>query len=86
MTAEEEPGAVFDVPGQGDTPEVAGGQDGGVISPGGAAAAAWSDSRPFSEQIYSYPATCLIAAVFVTVRKERERNSADAVLVRCCAS
>lgn len=33
-----------------------------------AAAAAWSDARPLSEQLPTYPATCLLAAVFVTVR------------------
>eukprot|EP00752_Nemacystus_decipiens_P008912 g7957.t1 len=63
-----EPAVVF-VPGQGDAAASAEGvQNGGVLAPGAVrAAAAWSDSRPFSEQMHSYPATCLLAAVFVTV-------------------
>ncbi|CAM9146645.1 unnamed protein product [Scytosiphon promiscuus] len=32
-----------------------------------AAAAFWSDGRPLSEQLSSYPATCFLAAVFVMV-------------------
>lgn len=75
MGAEQEP-VVLLVPGQGDVTDAAGGgQNGGVLSPGAAAAAAaWSDSRPFSEQGPTYPATCLLAAVFVTVRRKRERH------------
>lgn len=56
-----------------------GGQNGGVFVPASradaagtavaAAAAAWSDARPLSEQLPSYPATCLLAGVFVTVRR-----------------
>eukprot|EP00903_Cladosiphon_okamuranus_P010448 g9884.t1 len=70
-----EPAVVF-VPGQGDA--AGGSRNGGVTAPGGAAgpgvipgvpgpAAALADSRPFSEQVYSYPATCLLVVMFVTV-------------------
>lgn len=72
MVAEQEPDVVF-VPGQGDSADAVGGvQNGGVIGPGAAGVAtAWSDSRRFSEQVHSYPATCLLAAVFITVRTRR---------------
>lgn len=61
-----------------------GGQNGGVfselVSPRGdaageagagaaAVAAAWSDTRPMPAQLSSYPATCLLAAIFVTVSR-----------------
>lgn len=34
----------------------------------GSPASAWSDSRPLFEQLVVYPATCFLAASFVTVR------------------
>lgn len=63
-----DPAAIF-VPG-----EAARGQSGASASVAAARAAApagaayWSDGRPLSEQLSSYPATCFLAAVFVTVR------------------
>lgn len=39
-----------------------------VTSKGAAgAAAAWPDDRPIAEQLWTYPATCLLVAAFVTV-------------------
>jgi len=72
MAAEKGPAAMF-VADEGDA-----GQNGGVFirplaSPKAATALAtdgWADARPLSEQLSSYPSTCLLAALFVTVRKD----------------
>lgn len=79
MADEQEPVDVF-FPGQGDA--AGGGQNGGGLAPPGAAGAAtaWSDSRPFSGQIPSYPVTCLLIAVFITVSRE-QRSGASVRLI-----
>ena len=83
MSGEEGPAAVF-VAEEGDAAAIVGGvaaaagqNGGGFVRPSAKAAAAltaegWADARPLSEQLSSYPATCLLAAIFVTVRRREE--------------
>lgn len=79
MAAEKGPAAVV-VANEGDA--AIGGQSGGgfvlPVAPPKAATAittdGWPDTRPLSEQLSSYPATCFLAALFVTVRREEGKH------------
>lgn len=89
MAAEKGPAAMF-VANEGDA--AIGGQNGGAFvrplaSPKAATALTtdgWADVRPLSEQLSSYPATCFLAALFVTVRRE-ERNTSMLFFACLCA-
>lgn len=66
--------------------EAAGEAVAGARAAAAAAAAAWSDARPVSEQLSSYPATCFLVAIFVTVRRSKVNNRGNGQVCTLCVS